>query len=251
MAWRASRAYWRAGGCGTRVEGVDIDSVLDESFRIYSRSFARLVLLAGGVYLVLGLAGALLRETDSGGFGGFLVGVAGMLITLVGLFWLQGALVEATVDLRDGRADVPVPELFRRVRPHLRAVIGAGILASIGIAVGLVLLIVPGLYLLTMWAVLIPVIVLEGKRVGEAFTRSRELVRGRGWQVFGVLLILLLASIVASLIIQGLLDLALPDFLGRWLGSTLANAVVVPFVAVAVTVMYLRLVGSPAEPGPA
>jgi hypothetical protein len=46
----------------------------------------------------------------------------------------------------------------------------AGLLAGIGIAIGLVFLIVPGLILLTWWCLIVPVVVLEGKQVGEAFT---------------------------------------------------------------------------------
>ena len=220
---------------------MDIDGVLSEAFDIYRRFFTRLVLLAGGVYLVLGLVTAVLDGLADGGLAAFVFGLAGVLVTLVGLFWLQGALVEATVDLRDGQADVTIPDLFRRVQPHLSSIILAGLLASIGIALGLLLLIVPGLFLMTIWAVVIPVIVLERRRVGEAFSRSRALVKGRGWQVFGVLLILFLAALVAGAIITGLLALFLPDFVGQWLGSTVANALIVPFFAVTVTVMYLRL----------
>lgn len=222
---------------------MDIDAVLNEAFGIYGRFLGRLVLIAGGVFLVLNLATALLREIGDGGFTGFLMGVTSAFVALVGTFWLQAALVEATVDLRDGRADVAIPDLFRQARPHLVPAIVGGLLAGLGIVAGLVLLIVPGLYLLTMWAVLIPVIVLESVPVGTAFSRSRELVRGNGWQVFGVLLILVLAALVGTAIVSGLFSLVFPEFVGRWLGSAVANAVVVPFFAVAVTVMYLRLAG--------
>lgn len=221
---------------------MDIDAVLNEAFSIYGRFFARLVVIAGAVFLTLNLVTALLRELgDAGGFGGFVLGLTGAFVSLLGTFWLQAALVEATVDLRDGRADTAIPELFRKARAHLVPAILAGLVAGIGIFAGLVLLVVPGLYLLTMWAVIIPVIVLEGVPVGAAFSRSRALVRGNGWQVFGVLLILVLAAVVGTAIVSGLFTLALPDFVGRWLGSAIANAVVLPFFALAVTVMYLRL----------
>ena len=45
-------------------------------------------------------------------------------------------------------------------------------------------MIVPGLILITIWAVVAPSIVVEDKGVFEAFGRSRELVRGNGWKVF-------------------------------------------------------------------
>jgi len=228
---------------------MDIDGVLNEAFGIYTRFFRRLVLIAGGVFLVLNLLTALLAELGGdGGFDAFVLGLASAFVSVVGTFWLQAALVEATVDLRDGRADVAIPELFRQARPHLVPAILAGILAGIGVVVGLVLFIVPGLYLLTIWAVLIPVIVLEDVPVGTAFSRSRELVRGNGWQVFGTLLILLVAAVLASTLVSGLFGLVLPDFVGRWLGSAVANAVVVPFIAMVVTVMYLRLSGRGPRP---
>ena len=54
------------------------------------------------------------------------------------------------------------------------------------------LLIVPGLFLLTIWIAVIPAIVLEGRGIGESFGRSRDLVRGNGWNVFGVIILTIL-----------------------------------------------------------
>jgi hypothetical protein len=51
---------------------------------------------------------------------------------------------------------------------------------------------------MTIWAVVAPVVVLERPGVLAAFGRSRALVRGNGWQTFGVVLILaLLVQLVA------------------------------------------------------
>src|SRR5262249_47729501 len=147
-------------------------------------------------------------------------------------FWLQGALVFAVDDVRDGRIDSSISELFERVRPYLGTLIGAGLLAGLGIAVGFVLLIVPGLILLTWWCLIAPVIVLEGKHVGESFGRSRELVRGHAWTVFGIIIIVVLASAIASGLIQAIFSFLGP-FLRYWIGGAIANAIVDPFLAVA------------------
>ena len=56
------------------------------------------------------------------------------------------------------------------------------------------LLIIPGLILLTIWAVFAPAIVIERIRVIDAFGRSRELVRGNGWPVFGVIIVAFLIA---------------------------------------------------------
>jgi hypothetical protein len=122
----------------------------------------------------------------------------------------------------------------------------AGILAGLGIAVGFVLVIVSGLVLLTWWCLIVPVIVLEGKSVGEAFTRSRELVRGHGWTVFGVVIISVLAIAIASGLIQSIFSFLGP-FLRYWIGGAIANAIVDPFLAVALTLMYFELRGTPPQ----
>ena len=86
----------------------------------------------------------------------------------------------------------------------------------------------------------VPVIVLEGKSVGESFSRSRELVRGHAWTVFGVVVVTAILSAVASGIIQAIFSF-LGSFLRYWLGGAIANAVVGPFLAIALTLMYFTL----------
>lgn len=85
-------------------------------------------------------------------------------------------MVELVRDVQDGRLDASVGDLMRSVLPVLGPLIAAGILAGIGIAVGFVLLIVPGLFLLTIWAV----IVIERRGISDAFGRSRQLVKDQG-----------------------------------------------------------------------
>jgi hypothetical protein len=119
----------------------------------------------------------------------------------------------------------------------------AGILAGIGILLGLILVIVPGLYLLTIWSMIVPVIVLEGRSAGESFARSREIVRGNGWSVFGLVIVTFLLVAIATTIIQ-LIFSPLPDFLDTWLGSLVAHSLTVPFAAAALTTAYFRLTAS-------
>lgn len=94
--------------------------------------------------------------------------------------------------------------------------------------------------LLTLWAVIAPVVVIEKRPVFEAFGRSRELVRGHGWTVFFVVIITGLLSGVASALLQAAFS-ALPEFLEIFIGSTIAQAVVAPFGAIAIAIMFFRL----------
>ena len=81
---------------------------------------------------------------------------------IVAAFLLQATLVKAVQDVRDGRVDMSLGDTVRAATPYFWAVAGASILAGIAITIGLILIIVPGLYLITIWAVIVPVIVLEG-----------------------------------------------------------------------------------------
>ncbi|HEX4323725.1 MAG TPA: hypothetical protein VHZ77_03730 [Gaiellaceae bacterium] len=215
--------------------------ILGEAWGLYTKFFTRFFVVAAIVFLIVNLIGAVLGAVagDSSGVA-LLVALIATVVSLVGTFWLQGALVYAVDDVRDGRIDSSVGELFERVQPYLWTLIGAGLLAGLGIAVGLVLLIVPGLILLTWWCLIVPVIVLEGKQVGESFGRSRELVRGHGWTVFGVVIVTFLVSAIASGLIQSIFSFLGP-FLRYWIGGTIANAIVDPFLAVALTLMYFHL----------
>lgn len=217
-------------------------AIVREAWELYKAHWRTFVPLALIVYIVLGLItlvfGLLL---------GWLGLIIGALASIVGTFWLQGALVEAVQDVRDGKQDLSIGQLFSRVQPRLPALIVAGILAGLGIALGLILLIVPGLFLLTIWSLIVPTIVLEGKSAGESFGRSRELVKGHGWQVFGVIVITIGAVIVASILV-GLLTFWLPDGVDSFVSDLISNTVVVPFVAIAWTLMYFALSQGRSEP---
>ena len=129
---------------------------------------------------------------------------------------------------------------LRHAGTRLIALTVAGLLAVLGILVGLTLLIVPGLVLLTWWIVLAPVIMLERCGVAHGFGRSHELVRGSGWPVFGVVVLTMLVLLAFSLALGlALTPLGGParGFLQAAVGHTLAA----PFAAVAWTLTYFRL----------
>lgn len=222
---------------------MTVSGVLGEAWSLYTKFFARFFVIAAIVYGIVNLLNALVSTAFGHGAGiALLLALVTTVASFVGTFWLQGALVYAVDDVRDGRIDTTVEQVFERVRPFLGTLIVAGILAGLGIAIGLVLL--------TWWCLIVPVIVLEGKSVGEAFSRSRELVRGHGWPVFGVVIIAAILSAIASGIIQGIFSF-LGTFLRYWIGGTIASAVTGPFLAIALTLMYFKLREHEAAPAPA
>ncbi len=74
--------------------------------------------------------------------------------------------------------------------------------SAILIIVGLVLLFIPGIIVGVFLSLVAPVFILEGNHKLNALKRSRELVRGHFWPVFGRLFLLSLISGAISLIVQ-------------------------------------------------
>ncbi|HSK50428.1 MAG TPA: hypothetical protein VK889_08030, partial [Solirubrobacterales bacterium] len=147
--------------------------------------------------------------------------------------------------------DSTVGDLFNQAAPVILPLIGAGILAGIGIAIGFVLLIVPGLILMTIWAVIAPVIVVERSGVLDAFGRSRELVRDNGWQVFGVIVVVFLIAIVAGLVL-GAIGAGISDSVGmRIVVNLLVSTLTAPLTALAAATIYFALLGIKGESAPA
>jgi len=228
---------------------MSIGGVLGEAWALYRKFLWQFFLTALVVFAVLDLLSALAAEATGGGVAARLFwSLVAAVIGVVGYFWVQAALVELVRDVRDGRADRTIGETYGAVGPRLPAVIAAGIVAAIAIGIGFVLLIVPGLILLTIWSMLVPVIVIEARSAGESFGRSREIVRGHGWTVFGLIVVTVLLVGIASAVIR-LIFAPLPNFLDAWLGSLVAHSLTVPFAAAALTTAYFQLVGS-AEPEP-
>jgi hypothetical protein len=120
---------------------------------------------------------------------------------------------------------------------------GASILAGLGVTVGLILLIVPGLILLTLWALVAPVVVIERPGVIASLGRSRELVRGNGWTVFGVIVVLFLISFIVSAVVSAIAVAIAGDVAGQLIGNLLANVLIAPLSALAASVMYFQLRG--------
>jgi hypothetical protein len=228
------------------------EGVLREAWELYKGHWQHLLTVALVVYAgvaVVTLVLALLLDN-------WAAAILAGLVSLIATFWVQGALIKAVEDVRDGRADLSFSETLRSVGPHLAAIIVAGVLAAIAIIIGLFLLIVPGLILLTWWVLIIPVIVLEGRSAGESFGRSRELVRGYAWNVFGVIVLTLLL-LIAFRIVLDLVLFPLSNEIQGFVTELIVGTIATPFAVVAWTLLYYRLKGAkesapePVAPEPA
>jgi hypothetical protein len=212
-----------------------LSGVLTETWRMY-RAFAwHLLAVAFVIYVGAAVIAGLLA------LAGVVGALLGSIVDFFAAFLLQAALVKAVQDVRDGRADLSIGETVSAATPALWPVAAASILAGIAITIGLFLVIVPGLWLITIWAVIVPVIVIERAGALASFGRSRQLVRGHGWHVFGTLVLVFVIMLVANVVL-GLIFLALPLVWRSGLSTIISGTLVAPFIALAVTLIYYRLV---------
>ncbi len=220
-----------------------LSGVIGDAWKMYRAHAGHLLAVAFIIYFAAAVITALLAWA-LGTFGLFL----GILLLLFAGFLLQASLVKAVQDIaQDGRADLSVSQTMASVLPNLGAVAVASILAGLAIWIGLWLIIVPGLYLITIWAVIMPVLIIEQTGAIAAFGRSQQLVRGNGWNVFGTLVLVFLILIAAYIVI-GLVLAALPIAWRNGLSNVIAGTLVAPFIAVVVTLMYYRLTGAVGGP---
>jgi hypothetical protein len=174
----------------------EIGRVVERTFSVLGRNFVAFYLLA----LALGavpnaLVNWMARGVMAGGLGPsrlLMIGLAGLVGGVCGLL-VQGALVWGTVaDLNGRKANFG--ELLQQGLSRALPILGVSIVLALGVALGFVFLVVPGLILVTMWAVVVPVTVVERPAFLGAFSRSAALTRGSRWAIFGLLVIVVIIS---------------------------------------------------------
>jgi hypothetical protein len=162
-----------------------------------------------------------------------------LIISLLATTLFTGVVVQLVADVRDGRRDASVGQLLRAVGPVMGQLILVGIAAAVGIAVGFVLFVIPGLVLITLWSVAAAVVVLERPPGLQALSRSRELVRGNGLRVFAVILLLDIAVVILATALELLANSA-----GTGVGivvRVVVGVLAAPLSALAAAVLYFQL----------
>ena len=220
-----------------------VGDTLSQVFNTYGAQAGILLPLAFGIFLVVAIVNGILGQS-------LVLLPITILVSVVAGTLYQGMVVEVVSDVQDGRRDLGIGDLFNAVGPVLLPLIGAGILAGIGIGIGFLLLIVPGLILATIWVAIAPVIVVEHSGVIDAFGRSRELVRGNGWPVFGVIVCVYLIVFIVGAIL-GAIAVGISDSVGmRILFNVVAQTLTAPIAALTASVIYFRLMALRSETPP-
>jgi hypothetical protein len=175
-----------------------------------------------------------------------------LVITVLTRTFLSGFMTVVVGKAVLGRP-VTLGEALAELRPRLLPLLALTILYTIIVAIASIFFLIPGIWLYVLFSLAAPALVLEQGRIGESMRRSRLLVQGSWWRVFGVLLLTAIAAAIISLIIQIPFNLGTgvnPDAatiaaqsVGAQLlsavGQVIAQTIVTPFVAGATALLYI------------
>ena len=258
-----SRSPSRHGRVQRMPQKLDIGGVLSRTFDTYKQQAGVLLPIALVVFILIAVINAILFATVFAARSTTVIAIATPIVTLIqfiGVAFFQGFVVQLVRDVQDGRRDFSVGQLVESATPAVPSILGASILlalalflpfliitvvftAVLGAAAGLVgiLVLIASLIVLgTMFAVVIPAVVVERPGVIPAFGRSRELARGTGVQVFGVLVIVALIYFVVSAIFAAI-GAALGGGIASQIVAGIGNALTAPIWALAAATMYFQL----------
>jgi hypothetical protein len=166
--------------------------------------------------------------------------VAQVATSSLGEVFYAGVVMSAVSESMEGHRRPPIKRLLRTL-PY-GGLIVVDILFSLGLAFGLVLLVVPGLIFFARYVLAAPLLELEHSGVRAAFRRSRELARGHK---LGLLLLLgglwLATDLISSLLGEGGASTLGESLTADWAIATLIELLITPVWAVAVCVVTWRL----------
>ena len=232
-----------------------VGEILGDAFRLYARHWQSLIVivaaiviplsflqvLLGEVWIREGLSEEELRNGVEVSAGTLLGGIlAGLVVAFVSiLMWtiLTGAITRAAAGTFLGR-DLDAGESYRFGFARFWSIVLVGVLSGLAIALGFILLIIPGFIALTFLSSGMPALVIENQRGREALRRSWDLVRGYGWHVFGTIIVAaLINGIVSSLLTAPFGD----DWAVRSIVGAIVSAITMPYMALVGVFIYLDL----------
>jgi hypothetical protein len=164
----------------TLLRPLSLGELLDRTFTLYRHHFVIFVAIVALPNLV-GLAMQMANVATGGDQASLgyqlLFMLAALIVSLVTYSMSQAATIQAVSELHLGRT-VTIAGAFRAIRDQVLIVCGISLAIGVMIFGGLLLLILPGLYLALRWSLVIPVAVLERAGLWRAIERSGDLTRG-------------------------------------------------------------------------
>ena len=190
-----------------------VTSVLERSYMLARDNFAAFFTVAviiGAVSLVVSILSL-----------GLLAGLVGLVCSVATSICLTWGTLRAIA----GRKPQWEPMLRQLQGPMIGRLLVLGCIQYFVIAVSAIVVVGP-LFLLPLWAVTIPVMMIERTDIGAAFNRSMDLTAGRRLPILGAFLLWFVIFALGAVVILGVLGHGALGSLVMWIYGALAGIVV-------------------------
>jgi hypothetical protein len=246
-----SEAISEPGG-GVLPRPMGVGEILSAAFRLYQRQWRTLLAIAAVVvvpitllqYLVGNQVRSQSQVTGSGvvvSTPSWAVGISGLVAVLAGVLMylvLTGAITRAVAAEVAGE-DPGLEQSYRFGFHRLGSVLVVSVLVGLAILGGLILLVIPGIYIGVRLCVSVEALVVEGRRGTQAMSRSWGLVGGHWWHAFGTLVVAgLLTGLVNTLITS---PFGATSWVAQAVVAAVATTVTLPYGALVGVLLYLDL----------
>jgi hypothetical protein len=224
---------------GTR-ENFDIGRVIQRTMALVGRNFVPFFVLAlvltGLPSLILQLAmptdPTAIQQAPGVYFTSILIGA---LVSVATAVILQGTLTRASVDDLSGKG-VQLGAAVSNAVALILPLVGLGLLVGLGVAVGFIALVVPGIFLLLCWMVASPVMVVERLGVTASMQRSMQLTQGHRWAILGLIALFVIAYMIVAAVIGAILGSSIVD-LANPAGPPMTFLIIMTLVGVVLSVV--------------
>lgn len=242
---------------------LSIEEILTWTFELYSKNFVMFLIPILITALISGSLTAILtnyiermpfpgsgasQEELLNWFWSYIATLLTMGFILGTVSWVIGTIMNgvcikyASELIEKGMASLG--EAFNFTVYKLLSLLAAALITGILIGLGFLALIVPGIIIVIMFYLVVPVIVIEDAEALESLSRSRRLVSSRWFKTFILALIVCITIFFVSFI-GALIGGPFGDF--SWLVSSVIAAFVEPIFPISMTVYYYSMVGREAQ----
>jgi hypothetical protein len=226
----------------------DLSALVGDSLRVFARHFGTFLILSAvvvvPVHLIVSGVGLeqLTADYDSSpSLAETIIPTAVSYLVVAPL--INAICIYALHSVAEGgrpRAASSIVEGFEAFTPIFLAIL----LAAIGIAVGLLLLILPGVYVAVRWYFVPQTVVIEEARGPRALSRSWDLTDGFWWRTFGIVVVGNLIALLPAVVLSAPLAAAAESSdraLWSLIGTIATETLTAPFLALLSTLLYYDL----------
>ena len=124
------------------------------------------------------------------------------ILGIVAIPAIAGGYIHSFLRMSKGER-VDIGDFFKYGFNKFGKLLLAGILYPIGVMLGFMFFIIPGIYLMMRWFFVVPLIMDKDLRVSEAFDYSGKISNGIFWDIFSIFILNTIVKGIGGLIIVG------------------------------------------------